>query len=921
MKKVTSILMAFVLMLTLIPTAWAEGGSAGAGTDVAMIGDATYETLADAVAKADNSATIQLLKDTAEDITIPADKTITIDLNGNTLTNVNSHTILNNGTLTITGAGKVDNISHGKGALYNKGTVFVNGGTFDRSKENGKNSNNSGSNSWYTIKNVGTMTINGGATVQTAGRDASLGKFSSLVSNGYFDAEDYATNKGIEQPILTINGGTFCGGLNTIKNDDRAKLTINGGTFSNYYQAVVQNHNIAEITGGTFTAASDASAETYGIYNCGCAADIDIGTLTVSGGTFTGATYAVADVSRQNATVTISGGHFTGTKAAIIKGSASKATITVTGGTFSSDPTAYLAAGYTASENNGTFTVVPKDYVAQIGETKYESLADAVAVGGDIKLLKDVTLTRGLAIKKDITLDLNGKTLVRKDGLIFDVYSNMTVKNGTVKFSEKPAESGAAIWVNETAKLTVESNVTVEAPDNCFDIAYDKSCTAAEVILRGKLVGGSGVTMNGNIGAGTSNKLTVDGATIDVTGHGIYQAGCADTNFTINNSVITGGSTGIEVRAGKLTVTNSTITGNGTIAVNPNGSGTTTDGAGIAIAQHTTKQPIDVTIAGGTVTGEYAIYESNPQKNSAADIAKVKVAVAGGTFTGKIYSEDITGFVTGGTFNTNPKDYVPAAGYTVAKKGDVYTVAKKDPDKDGTGETTSAVKLEVPATSDTVIDTTVNKNDIETNKELTVTNNKTAVTINQAGVAAIGTGANLNLSIKADSKTPESANTAAYNKAMAGKDANSAVVVNISLTSGTSKVFATDVAGAYALVTVPYSTDKADKLTVYYLNGSDATALTKVADAAAPGAALNTFSYDAPNKLITLKLPHFSEYLISTTATRSVVHHYGGSGTTTTTGTKTNSPGTFDAGVGIYAVSAILSVTGMAWVGTKQRKH
>ena len=195
------------------------------------------------------------------------------------------------------------------------------------------------------------------------------------------------------------------------------------------------------------------------------------------------------------------------------------------------------------------------------------------------------------------------------------------------------------------------------------------------------------------------------------------------------------------------------------------------------------------------------------------------------------------------------------------------------------------------------------------------------MTINQAGVAAIGTGANLNLSIKADSKTPESANTAAYNKAMAGKDANSAVVVDISLTSGASKVFTTDVAGAYALVTVPYSTDKADKLTVYYLNGSDATALTKVADAAASGADVNTFSYDAANKLITLKLPHFSEYLISTTATRSVVHHYGGSGTTTTTGTKTNSPTTFDAGVGIYAVSAILSVTGMAWVGTKQRKH
>ena len=315
----------------------------GENTAVANAG-ANYNTLANAISAAASGDTVTLLKDVTEDVTIPAGKTITLDLNGKTLTNVKDHTILNNGDLTITGAGTVDNVSHQKGALYNKGTVVVNGGTFDRSKENGKTSNDSGSNSWYTIKNVGFMTIHDGATVQTAGNNTTLGKFSSLVSNGYFNAGDYTNNKGLDQPILTIDGGTFRGGLNTIKNDDRAKLTISGGTFSNYYQAVVQNHNIAEITGGTFTAASDAEKETYGIYNCGCAADIDLGTLTVSGGTFTGATYAVAEVSSQNAAVNISGGQFAGTKAAIIKSSTSNATIAISGGYFTSDPSAYLAA-------------------------------------------------------------------------------------------------------------------------------------------------------------------------------------------------------------------------------------------------------------------------------------------------------------------------------------------------------------------------------------------------------------------------------------------------------------------------------------------------------------------------------------------------------------------------------------------------
>lgn len=522
--------------------------------------------------------------------------------------------------------------------------------------------------------------------------------------------------------------------------------------------------------------------------------------------------------------------------------------------------------------------------VAMIGDATYETLADAVAKadnGATIKLLKDVAMDSTLVLNKDTTLDLNGHKIT----------------NGS---SLKTADY--------LIKITKEANVSIvgnKEGSAIADARNNKTGTITAISIYGKLV------------------VDGDALTISRGTNGIALKVDEDSG-----------------KQGILVVKSGTITSTQAIQ---NWGSTTIDGGVLNGDVDSFAYPDlggDMTINAGTFNG--SVYSAQLKFGGKWPAVSAKTTITGGNFKGIIaeyYNDGTNGvqpvervekpadtaesvlIVTGGTFNTNPKDYVPAAGYTVAKKGDVYTVAKKDPDKDGTGETTSAVKLEVPATSDTVIDTTVNKNDIETNKELTVTNNKTAVTINQAGVAAIGTGANLNLSIKADSKTPESANTAAYNKAMAGKDANSAVVVNISLTSGTSKVFATDVAGAYALVTVPYSTDKADKLTVYYLNGSDATALTKVADAAAPGAALNTFSYDAPNKLITLKLPHFSEYLISTTATRSVVHHYGGSGTTTTTGTKTNSPGTFDAGVGIYAVSAILSVTGMAWVGTKQRKH
>lgn len=71
-------------------------------TQLPRVGDTYYKTLTDAVKAADN-ATVTLLKDVTEDVTIPAGKTITLDLNGKTLTNVKDHTILNNGNLTIAG--------------------------------------------------------------------------------------------------------------------------------------------------------------------------------------------------------------------------------------------------------------------------------------------------------------------------------------------------------------------------------------------------------------------------------------------------------------------------------------------------------------------------------------------------------------------------------------------------------------------------------------------------------------------------------------------------------------------------------------------------------------------------------------------------------------------------------------------------
>lgn len=391
-----------------------EGGSTTAPEESKID---SFDKLKAAIEAAEAGETIKLDADITGDVVVPEKANITIDLNGKKITNSVGHTIMNYGTLTIKGEGTVDNITHGKAALYNKGTVTLNGGTFDRTQENGQSDSSSGGNSYYTIKNVGNMTINEGVNVLTAEGNGELGRFSSLVANGYYNGTTYDNDKGVDNPTLIINNGTFSGGLNTIKNDDRAELTINNGTFKNFYQATVQNHNIATINGGTYKAASDASStgkETYGVYNCGCGANIDLGTLTVTGGIFEGADYAIADVSSQPAIVNISGGCFSGAKGAIVKGTNSNATISISGGTFSDKPAnAYVAEGYKAIQVKG----------------------DKYVVTNKIALDKTSTrIRRGYTDTLKAIVEANGKTYEVADPITWasDKEAVATVENGVV---------------------------------------------------------------------------------------------------------------------------------------------------------------------------------------------------------------------------------------------------------------------------------------------------------------------------------------------------------------------------------------------------------------------------------------------------------------------------------------------------------
>lgn len=654
-RKFLSVVLCVCMMMTMAPFAFAEGGSSGGG------GGSSAATLQSKIDALGPEGTVTLDKNYTETITIDTGKNITLDLNNHNLSSSTGDAIVNKGTLTIKGKGQVSTTKNGSAAIANfpDAVANVNGGTYTSSE-------------WYVIKNLGTMTITGDVTVKKP--DGSQNT-ASLIDNGWYDPSDTVANKPVpaqnDKAKLTIKSGNFKGNsgqksCSVVKNDDGGILNISGGTFDSTANTgaenatTILNWNVATISGGTFTGSYPLSNGSYDNNN------LDIGELTVTGGTFT----AYRSLFGQNGGaasgkgfIKISGGEFN----ADTLGAGFTYTVSISGGTFSAEPTTYIADGYVAKRtNNDKFMVVPTsadNAVAQIGTTYYNTLADAVADASNsskdtIKLLRNTHLNSTVSISKPVVLDLGGYVL-NGAGTLLDLYGDVTLQNGTI---ETTGAGTGAVWVNQTAKLTVNNDVLMNTTQaSSFAIAYWRDCTTAEVTFRGKITGGNGITVNGLItGTTTANKLTVDGATINVDGHGIYQAGNATT--ALNNSAITG-ATGTEVRAGNLTVTNSTITGKGTFKCEANDNGTTTDGVGIAIAQHTTKLPINVTISGGTISGKYAVYESNPQANDPTSIGQVKLSITGGNFNGSIaavYSQDVKNFISGGLFTTDPSDYCVA---------------------------------------------------------------------------------------------------------------------------------------------------------------------------------------------------------------------------------------------------------------------
>lgn len=159
---------------------------------------------------------------------------------------------------------------------------------------------------------------------------------------------------------------------------------------------------------------------------------------------------------------------------------------------------------------------------------------------------------------------------------------------------------------------------------------------------------------------GSNKSLTLDGVSVKTTGDdklGIYANGMTSGNMvtlkngsavvsekatgiyfpgagtlTVEDSNVTGGVGGIEVRAGVLNVSGTSVIASTAAAFNftNDNNGITTTGAAVAAVKHTVGNDLTVTITGGTFKGPCGFYANDP---NVAKPGTVTVSISGGVFS------------------------------------------------------------------------------------------------------------------------------------------------------------------------------------------------------------------------------------------------------------------------------------------------
>ena len=416
MKKVLATVLALVMALALCSVSWADA------TEVKTEAELTTAVSNGGEIKLGANITLTSM------LTIPADKTVTLDLNGLSITSAGK-VIKNNGILTITD-------TKGGGKIISTGNTAV--GVGDNSKTTIKTA---------IIESVEGAVITGYATGATIN-----------IEDGTFSASDNAvvagngnrTNEaGAERTVgntINISGGVFNG-----------EITTSGYVACGIYAPWKDNINV---TGGTFNITGGAGivaragnvTVTNAVFNTTGNATGKVGDSRVvvpcSAIVFDSqANYPAMD---QDSIIHVVSGKFNSGMNAVsmIKNDNETDRVDVTGGTFSSDVSAYAPEGTPVA-------MVGNDYA--VGS----SAISAAANGGKTVIVVKAGPIDGVDAGKSITVNRNVTGVVTVNGNTVAAGTSYTVparyyyynstttdtKTTDTKGSPKTFDAGIALYV------------------------------------------------------------------------------------------------------------------------------------------------------------------------------------------------------------------------------------------------------------------------------------------------------------------------------------------------------------------------------------------------------------------------------------------------------------------------------------------
>lgn len=353
----------------------------------------------------------------------------------------------------------------------------------------------------------------------------------------------------------------------------------------------------------------------------------------------------------------------------------------------------YTGSGeYTFKVQNGATLTITDSSSGKNGKIVANGAGVFVANGSKLILEEGAVEATGRGVKNEGETIVNGGSITTTSNYEVTVYNNgaLTLNDGALVAMNHGSDR-AVITVDDDSTFTMNGG-TINT--NAYGaVAWLR---ATITMNGGEINASTGVSGNGTDGSGNNTQIDLVAGTINAN-VGVYHPQIGGVLNIGDDMVINAEQVGVEIRAGELNITGGTIKVNENTAYNvsPNGNGSTTTGAAVAVAQHTTKRPITVNISGSTLTGPVALSEANPQNNSATDIEKVTIGVSGGTFVSNSDSNTAVQAVdtdrltiSGGTFSD--PTVLPAEldnGKVIYKDGNDYVV--------GTAPVTTAVPSRV----------------------------------------------------------------------------------------------------------------------------------------------------------------------------------------------------------------------------------